>query len=131
MEEVGLPKPRAGNGQATPQLPTMKTLRGTRCHRELARDAFPEKSVVVLPSAMVATGLIPLNLFNSRRIDAADVTQQNGAARMIELVIVSASARVPGCRPVSSIAGVARMRSRHLENLDKEDAQTLAFSCAI
>ncbi len=34
------------------------------------------KAVVALPSAMVATGLIPFNLFNSRRIDAVDVTSK-------------------------------------------------------
>ncbi len=59
LEEVGLSEARAGNVS----LPAIANYEDRfvvpSSHRELARDAFPEKAVVALPSAMVATGLIP------------------------------------------------------------------------
>ncbi|XNM58962.1 hypothetical protein ACLK1S_07585 [Escherichia coli] len=43
-------------------------------HRELAREVFPETKAWALPLVMVATVVYQSNLFNSRRIDAIDVT---------------------------------------------------------
>lgn len=59
-------------------------------YRELAREAFPEKSGCGFTLVMAATvRTVEFNLFNSRRTDAIDVSSENGAAPMIELVVIS------------------------------------------
>ncbi|STI76314.1 respiratory nitrate reductase 1 subunit beta [Escherichia coli] len=58
-------------------------------HRELAREAFPEKNGCALPLVMAATVQIPNSICSTAVVSMHRCDQQNGAASMIELVIVS------------------------------------------
>ncbi len=77
LEEVGLSEARAGNVS----LPAIANYEDRfvvpSSHRELARDAFPEKSGCGFTFGDGCHGSdTKFNLFNSRRIDAVDVTSK-------------------------------------------------------
>lgn len=78
LEEVGLSEARAQEMYRYPQLLIMKiAFVVPSSHRELARDAFPEKSGCGFTFGDGCHGSdTKFNLFNSRRIDAVDVTSK-------------------------------------------------------
>lgn len=96
-------------------------------HRELAREAFPEKKWVWLylwrRLPRVRQQIQPVQQPPHRR-DGCD--QQNGAAPMIELVIVSRLLEYPDAALVQHQQELFDALASS-ENLDKEDAQTLGI----
>ncbi len=94
-------------------------------HREQAREAFPEKNGCGFSFGDGCHGSdSQFNLFNSRRIDAIDVTSKTEPHRMIELVIVSRLLEYPDAALWQHQQEMFEALASS-EKLSKEDAHAL------